>query len=67
LPHFDGLVRCIEEFFVTGKPVYPVERTLLTTGMLAFLMQSRHSNQRIETPQLKIAYHAPKHTWFQQK
>ena len=65
LPHFDGLVRCIEELFVTLKPVYPVERTLLTTGMLAFLMESRYRKRRIETPQLKVSYRAPKHAWFQ--
>jgi hypothetical protein len=28
LPHFDGLVRCIEELFATSKPVYLVECTL---------------------------------------
>lgn len=33
---FDGLAHVIEEFVVTGKPLYPVERTLLVTGVLAF-------------------------------
>ena len=28
LPHFDGLAYCIEQLFLTGKPMYPVERTL---------------------------------------
>src|SRR4030095_3443895 len=59
LPHFDGLVRCIEEMFVTGRAVYPVERTVLTTGALAFLFESRHRRQRLETPELTNAYRAP--------
>jgi hypothetical protein len=65
LPHFDGLVRCIEEMFVTGKPVYPVERTLLTTGALALLFDSKMQKGRLATPQLDIRYRAPEHTWFQ--
>lgn len=65
LPHFDGLVRCIEEFFVTGKPVYPVERTLYASGMLAFLFDSKEFKRRIETPELSIAYRAPQNTYFQ--
>jgi len=65
LPHFDGLVRCIEELFVTGRPVYPVERTLITTGALAFSLDSRYTKQRRETPELKLSYRAPKDTWFQ--
>ncbi|MDQ6698593.1 MAG: hypothetical protein M3Z36_00220, partial [Acidobacteriota bacterium] len=40
-PHFDGLVHCMEEMFVTGKPLYPVERTLLTTCTLSMLFESR--------------------------
>ncbi len=41
----------------SGKPSYPVERTLLTTGMLAFLMESKASgHRRIATPQLAIRY-----------
>lgn len=65
LPHFDGLTWCIEELFVTGKPVYPVERTLLTTGALALAFESREKKQPIETPHLAIRYRAPEHTFYQ--
>ena len=51
--------------FITGKGDYPVERTLLTTGALSFLMESRHQgHKRIETPMLKIAYRAPKESYY---
>ncbi len=65
LPNFDGLVRCIEEFFVTGLPTHPVERTLLIGGALDFLMASLKDGKRIETPELKIAYQAPKRSFVQ--
>jgi hypothetical protein len=65
LAHFDGLVHCMEEMFITGKPCYPVERTLLTTCALSILFESRAWNKRIETPELRIRYRAPKDTFFQ--
>jgi hypothetical protein len=65
LPHFDGLVNCIEDLFVTGKPVYPVERTLLTTGTLAFAFDSREKKARVETPELSVRYKVPKNVFFQ--
>ena len=47
----------IQEMFLTGRPQYPVERTLLTTGAHAALMDSRHLvGARIETPWLAIPY-----------
>jgi len=55
--HFSYLGRNIEEMFVTGRPTYPVERTLLTTGALAAAMQSRHDGHIwMNTPHLSVAY-----------
>jgi hypothetical protein len=50
----------IEQTFHSGSAVYPVERTLLTTGMLEACLHSRHKlNQRLETPQLAVSYQPP--------
>ena len=65
LPHFDGLTHCIEELFVSERSVYPVERTLLTTGVLAFLFESRERKSRIDTPELAVTYSSPADTYFQ--
>ncbi|MDP2983835.1 MAG: hypothetical protein Q8O92_10960 [Candidatus Latescibacter sp.] len=63
--HFSNLVYFIEQMMVTGKPAYPVERTLLTTGALAALMESSYQKgKKLETPYLKIAYRAQKETLF---
>ena len=54
---FSPLVNNIERMFLTGKPTYPVERTLLTTGLVATAVDSLHREQvRIDTPHLDIAY-----------
>ena len=58
--YFDCLCLGIERTFTTGKPDWPTERTLLTTGILAAGMDSAFDgNQRLETPHLDVAYHAP--------
>jgi hypothetical protein len=55
--HFSFLVQNVARMMVTGQPAYPVERTLLTTGMLAYLMDSKAAgHKRIETPQLDVQY-----------
>ena len=47
----------IQEMFLTGRPQYPVERTLLVSGALEALMESRYRGHvRVETPHLDIAY-----------
>jgi hypothetical protein len=41
----------------TGHAPYPVERTLLTTGILDALMISKaEKNRRVETPHLDVKY-----------
>ncbi|HYI93993.1 MAG TPA: hypothetical protein VEX68_10650 [Bryobacteraceae bacterium] len=51
--HFGCLVQNIEKMFETGKPPYPVERTLLTSGILDFALESRiQGYKKLETPQL---------------
>jgi hypothetical protein len=62
---FDGLARCVDSFLATGKSPNPVERTLLTTGALAFCFASRRSGKPVETPQLEVSYRAPAHSWFE--
>jgi len=55
--HFIYLVKAIESLIQTGHAPYPVERTLLTTGILDAVMRSAaEKNRRVETPHLQIAY-----------
>ncbi|HEY3132319.1 MAG TPA: hypothetical protein VGL91_22885 [Acidobacteriota bacterium] len=63
--NFNCLVASIEKTFSTGKETVPVERTLLTTGILARLMESRYRGyQRLETPELDLSYKAPADSGF---
>lgn len=51
------LVEGIEDMFATGRPAYPVERTLIVSGMLESCLTSRLEGQkRLETPHLTVRY-----------
>src|SRR3989442_269040 len=57
------LVSKIEEMFATGKAPYPVERTLIVSGILESCLTSRLQGQkRLETPHLQVRYRAPVHS-----
>ena len=55
--HFSYLGLNAQEMFITGKPLYAVERTLLTSGILDMAHRSRASaGQVIQTPFLDVQY-----------
>jgi hypothetical protein len=63
--NFSNLAHGIGQMYLTGAPPYPVERTLLTTGALASLMESAYrKGERIATPELAIAYTAPVRSFY---
>jgi hypothetical protein len=63
--HFACLVQAVEKMFESGKPTYPVERTLLTSGMLESILDSKAAgHKRLETPHLDVKYTASRHGAF---
>ncbi len=54
------LVGKIEEMFESGKAPYPVDRTLLVSGVLESCLTSRiQGHARLETPHLEVRYTPP--------
>jgi hypothetical protein len=63
---FSPLVFLIERMFLTGKAPFPIERTLLTTGLTASGVESLYQGQkRIETPHLDVRYQATRESTFE--
>jgi hypothetical protein len=54
--HFSYLTLNIQKFFVTGQPQGPVERTLLTSGIMDMGIRSLAEGKVRQTPFLDISY-----------
>lgn len=61
-----ALMSKAEEMFLTGKAPYPIERTLLTSGLVQAGVQSLADGKRLETPHLDVRYQAPLESQFWQ-
>ena len=62
---FSPLTNNIEQMFLTGNATYPVERTLITSGLVIAGVDSLHQGQiKIETPHLNLAYQATEESTF---
>ena len=62
---FNPLIRHIEDMVLTGKIPYPVERTLLTSGMVIAGVDSLHAGQvPIQTAEMKVTYQAPEKSMY---
>ena len=60
---FDWQMKGVEDMILTGKPSWPVERTLLTSGTLdAVLISKRDGDKLVPTPFLQVKY-KPDLTW----
>jgi hypothetical protein len=59
------LVHGIEQMFETRVAPYPIERTLLVSGILESCLTSKIQNhQRLETPHLAVTYRPPAQSVF---
>jgi hypothetical protein len=62
---FNPLIRHIERMIVEGHAPYPVERTLLTSGMTLSAVESLHrGGERVETPAMAVRYESPRDSLY---
>ena len=62
---FNPLCHYIERMVIEGRAPYPIERTLLTSGMVIGGVTSLHRGQApVETPEMAVAYQAPRESQF---
>jgi hypothetical protein len=62
---FNPLIRHIEKMIVENRAPYPVERTLLTSGMTLAAVESLYRGERpVETPEMDVRYVAPRESQF---
>jgi hypothetical protein len=62
---FNPLVRHIETTVLENRAPYPVERTLLTSGMTLAAVDSIHNGYSpVQTPEMDVAYRTPEESTF---
>jgi hypothetical protein len=62
---FNPLSRHIETMVLQRRAPYPVERTLLTSGMVIGGVESLHRGQvSVPTPEMEVRYQAPRESCF---
>jgi hypothetical protein len=62
---FNPLVHHIEDMILNNRAPYPVERTLLTSGMLIAAVESLYrKGEVIQTPEMAVSYTAPKESLY---
>ena len=62
---FNPLVRHLEDLVLNRKANYPIERTLLTSGMVIAGVDSLHRGQTpVDTPEMAVVYQAPRESQF---
>lgn len=62
---FNPLIRHIEHMVVGNAAPYPIERTLLTSGMTLAGVESLHRGEEIvETPEMAVPYQPPKDSLY---
>ena len=59
-----ALMSNAEETFLTGDAPYPVERTLLTSGLVEANIQSLARGGRVDTPYMNVRYEAPRESAY---
>ena len=59
-----ALMNAAETMFLTGQAPYPIERTLLTSGLVEAGLKSLAAQKRLETPHLAVKYIAPRESKF---
>lgn len=63
--HFVCQLKNVERMFDTGKATYPVERTMLTSGILDLALESRfQGHKRLATPMLNLRYQSPDESFY---
>ena len=61
---FNPQIRYIEKMIMENRTSYPIERTLLTSGMTMAGVESFHRGRAVETPAMTVRYTAPEASLF---